>query len=68
MEHEEFLDISGACKLVGGESSPIHPATYYRGVRAGRYPRPVKVAPNIARVSKRKLVEALAKITAGGEQ
>src|SRR6267142_6207493 len=46
----ELGTIDQACRMIGGEGSPIDPATYYRGVKAGRYPAPVKVSPNIARV------------------
>ena len=35
----ELLDRRAVCSLFGG----IHPATLYRGIRVGRFPRPVKV-------------------------
>jgi predicted DNA-binding transcriptional regulator AlpA len=38
----ELLDRQAACRFFGG-TKPIHPATLYRGVRAGRFPRPVKI-------------------------
>ena len=38
----DLLDRTAACAFFGG-TKPLHPATLYRGVRAGRYPRPVKV-------------------------
>ena len=31
----KFITIKAACRLGGGEDSPIHAATYYRGVRLG---------------------------------
>jgi predicted DNA-binding transcriptional regulator AlpA len=37
-----LLDRRAACEFFGG-TRPINPATLYRGVRQGRYPRPVKV-------------------------
>jgi predicted DNA-binding transcriptional regulator AlpA len=39
----ELLDRRAACEFFGG-TRPINPATLYRGVRQGRYPRPVKVS------------------------
>jgi hypothetical protein len=36
---DEWLDISAACAFIGG-TRPIHPATLYRGIKAGRYPPP----------------------------
>jgi predicted DNA-binding transcriptional regulator AlpA len=38
----DLLDRTAACAFFGG-TRPLHPATLYRGVRQGRYPRPVKV-------------------------
>jgi hypothetical protein len=50
--------LARACQMVGGDR-PIHPSTYYRGVRAGRYPPPEHPSPNIARVDLDKLAAAL---------
>jgi hypothetical protein len=44
-----FGSIEAACKMVGGDK-PISASTYYRGVKAGRYTRPKRVAPNVSRV------------------
>jgi predicted DNA-binding transcriptional regulator AlpA len=38
----ELFDRAETCRYFGG-SRPINPATLYRGIRDGRYPRPVKV-------------------------
>jgi predicted DNA-binding transcriptional regulator AlpA len=38
----ELLDRRAVCRLFGG-TRPINRATLYRGIRQGRYPRPVKV-------------------------
>ena len=38
----DLLDKVEVCRLFGG-TRPIHPATLYRAIRAGRYPRPIKV-------------------------
>jgi hypothetical protein len=59
---EEFVTIRQACRIIGGDEDPIHPSTYYRGVKSGRYPRPTKVAPNVSRVLKRRLRAALARL------
>ena len=65
----ELITIDEACRIVGGEERPIHPATYYRGVAAGRYPAPVRVSPMVSRVSKSKLLAAIAAMfeTEGGD-
>jgi predicted DNA-binding transcriptional regulator AlpA len=38
----ELLDRRAACAFFGG-TKPINVATLYRGIRRGRYPKPVKV-------------------------
>jgi predicted DNA-binding transcriptional regulator AlpA len=37
-----LLDRAEVCRFFGG-TKPINPATLYRGIREGRYPRPVKI-------------------------
>jgi predicted DNA-binding transcriptional regulator AlpA len=44
----ELLDRSAVCRLFGG-SRPIDASTLYRGIRQGRYPRPVKIGPGSSR-------------------
>ena len=46
--HDPLLDRADVCRFFGG-SKPIDPATLYRGIRLGRYPRPVKVGPGSSR-------------------
>jgi predicted DNA-binding transcriptional regulator AlpA len=38
----ELLDRNATCAFFGG-TRPLHPATLYRGINEGRYPRPVKI-------------------------
>jgi predicted DNA-binding transcriptional regulator AlpA len=45
---ESLLDRDEACRFFGG-TRPLNPATLYRGIRKGRYPRPVKVGPGSSR-------------------
>ena len=44
----ELLDPDATCRFFGG-TRPINPATLYRGVRKGRYPKPVKIGPGSSR-------------------
>lgn len=53
----DLIDVPEACKLLGG-SRPINAATYYRGVAAGLYPRPIKIG-NSARLLKREIVAVI---------
>ena len=45
---DDLLDRSATCRLFGG-SRPINAATLYRGIRAGRYPAPIKIGPGASR-------------------
>jgi predicted DNA-binding transcriptional regulator AlpA len=46
------------CRFFGG----INPATLYRGIRAGRYPQPIKVGPGTSRWLRSECEAALAKM------
>lgn len=41
----QLLSAEDACRLLGG----MNRATLYRGVQDGRFPKPIKIAPNKAR-------------------
>lgn len=41
---DDLLDTRAVCQFFGG-SKPLDPATLYRGVRAGRYPKPFRISP-----------------------
>ena len=43
-----LLDRGEVCRLFGG-TRPLNASTLYRGIRAGRYPRPIKVGPGTSR-------------------
>jgi predicted DNA-binding transcriptional regulator AlpA len=45
---DELFDMKAACIFFGG-NRPLHPATFYRGIRKGRYPAPIKVGPGSSR-------------------
>ena len=62
----DLITIKAACRVVGGEERPIHPATYYRGVRAGRYPPPIHVSPGVSRISLSKLLAKLDQLAGEG--
>jgi predicted DNA-binding transcriptional regulator AlpA len=44
----ELLDRAETCRYFGG-TRPINPATLYRGIRRGRYPKPIKIGPGSSR-------------------
>jgi predicted DNA-binding transcriptional regulator AlpA len=43
-----LLDRVEVCRFFGG-SRPLNPATLYRGIRKGHFPKPVKVGPGSSR-------------------
>ena|ERR1700733_3269761 len=45
VDDDGLYHLKFVCAFFGG-SKPLHPATLYRGMKAGRYPRPVQVGPN----------------------
>jgi predicted DNA-binding transcriptional regulator AlpA len=45
---DELLDMYEACRFIGG-SKPINPATLWRGVKDGRYSKPIKIAAQAVR-------------------
>lgn len=47
---DDVVTIPMACEFLGGTGNPISPATYYRGVNRGIFPRPVHHGKNISRV------------------
>jgi hypothetical protein len=58
-DNPDFIPIyPDACAIVGG-SKPISVATYYRGVKAGRFPAPEHPSPGISRIRRSKLIAAV---------
>jgi hypothetical protein len=45
--------------LIGGAGRPISLPTLYRGVAAGRYPRPARVGPNSVRWSREEVASCV---------
>ena len=59
-----LLDRASVCRYFGG-SKPIDPSTLYRGIRQGRYPRPVKVGPGASRWLREECEAALQRMVEG---
>jgi len=45
---DEMMTLPAVLTFFGGDR-PIHYSTLYRGIAAGRYPKPVRVGPNTSR-------------------
>jgi predicted DNA-binding transcriptional regulator AlpA len=43
-----LFDLKEVCRFFGG-TKVLHPSTLYRGIRQGRYPKPIKVGPGSSR-------------------
>jgi hypothetical protein len=64
VQDPDYITVADACAIVGG-TKPISYATYYRGVKAGRYPAPERVSAQSVRIRRAKLIEALENGAAG---
>lgn len=49
MQNFDLVDEAMACHILGGEHTPIHRSTFWRGIKAGRYPKPLKIGPGTNR-------------------
>jgi predicted DNA-binding transcriptional regulator AlpA len=58
-EKGDLVDQAVACKVIGGSNTPIHPSTLWRGIKAGRYPKPIKVGPGTNRWRAGELLEVV---------
>lgn len=58
---DELVDEDLACQVIGGVHTPIHRSTFWRGIRNGRYPKPLKVSGYINRWRVGELRAVLAK-------
>lgn len=43
MNIPELIDETTVCRILGGEQSPIHRSTLWRGINSGRFPKPIKI-------------------------
>jgi hypothetical protein len=60
------VTLDEACAIIGGKGKPINKATYYRGVKAARYPAPFKTSPNVSRVDGNKCRATVRKLAGEG--
>jgi predicted DNA-binding transcriptional regulator AlpA len=49
LSDDDLVDEATACRLIGGSSTPIHRSTLWRGINAGRYPKPLKISASVNR-------------------
>jgi predicted DNA-binding transcriptional regulator AlpA len=56
--NDEMMTLNATCAFFGGDK-PIHYSTLYRGIAAGRYPKPVHIGPNSARWIKSECLKAV---------
>jgi predicted DNA-binding transcriptional regulator AlpA len=56
---DDFLTAKLACELIGGRSTPINIATFYRGIQAGRYPRGIAIGAQGKRWRRSELIAVL---------
>jgi predicted DNA-binding transcriptional regulator AlpA len=44
-----MFNVNEVCAFFGGANSPVDRSTLYRGIRAGHFPRAIKVGPKMSR-------------------
>jgi predicted DNA-binding transcriptional regulator AlpA len=54
-EQADLLDRKDTCRFFGN----IHPSTLWRGIKAGRYPQPIRIGPQLRRWSRSECETAL---------
>lgn len=59
MVTNDLITVGAACRLAGGDETPIHPSTLWRWVKAGRISPPVKLGRNTARYRRSVLLREL---------
>jgi predicted DNA-binding transcriptional regulator AlpA len=59
-----LMDKDETCRFFGGTTRPINAATLYRGIQAGRYPKPIHPGVNSSRWIKSECMAALQHIIA----
>lgn len=67
LNENDLVDEATACRVIGGKAAPIHRSTLWRGVNAGRYPKPIKVGPGMNRWRVGELLDVIAKAAAARE-
>jgi hypothetical protein len=53
---DDLVPIVTACRLLGGDETPLNPSTVWRWVKAGRISPPLKIGPGTVRFRKSVLV------------
>src|SRR5215470_6519859 len=48
-QDDEMMPLDATLRFWGVHDKPIHYSTLYRGIAAGRYPKPIHVGPNTVR-------------------
>ena len=57
-DDDELVDIEVACRMWGG-SRAVHESTIYRAIADGRFPKPIKLSPKMARWRPQEIRDAI---------
>ncbi|MEI9417559.1 helix-turn-helix transcriptional regulator [Mesorhizobium sp. Cs1321R2N1] len=68
LSDNDLVDEATACRLIGGSSTPIHRSTLWRGINAGRYPKPLKISASTNRWRVSELAAVVEKAAAAREE
>jgi predicted DNA-binding transcriptional regulator AlpA len=56
---DELLDKRAVCRFFGGTERPIDQSTLWRGIKTGRFPKPIRIGPQVRRWSRQDCEAAL---------
>jgi predicted DNA-binding transcriptional regulator AlpA len=63
MQDDELLDEAATCRFFGG-TKPINPATLWRGVKKGRYSKPIRISDQAVRWRRSELQDDIDRMVA----
>jgi hypothetical protein len=52
----DLIPIGTACRILGGDESPLNPSTVWRWIKAGRISPPLKLSPGTVRFRRSVLI------------
>ena len=64
----DLIPEEAARQVVGGTNTPISRSAFWRGIKAGRIPKPIKVLSRTNRWSRAELIEAVSRAAAAREK
>jgi predicted DNA-binding transcriptional regulator AlpA len=62
---DDLLNVNAVCRLFGGSERPIDKSTLWRGIKVGRYPKPIRISAQVRPWSRQDCEAALEAMKGG---